>query len=75
MLKKIDVEQLRLGMFLKELCGSWMDHPFWNTRFLLQDPADLDRIRASGIKQCWIDTRKGLDVGNGEGETREQAEA
>jgi len=27
-LKKIDVEQLRLGMFLKELCGSWMDHPF-----------------------------------------------
>lgn len=65
MLKKIDVEQLRLGMFLKELCGSWMDHPFWNTKFLLQDPADLARIKASGIRQCWIDTSKGLDVETG----------
>lgn len=75
MLKKIDVEHLRLGMFLKDLCGSWMDHPFWNTRFLLQDPADLARIRASGIKQCWIDTSRGLDVEGGEGETREEADA
>lgn len=68
-LKKIDVEQLRLGMFLKELCGSWMDHPFWNTKFLLQDPADLERIRKSSIKQCWIDTSKGLDVESGEKST------
>lgn len=60
--KKIDVDQLRLGMFLNELCGSWMDHPFWNTKFLLQDPRDLARIRASGIRQCWIDTARGLDV-------------
>ncbi len=74
-LKKIDVEQLRLGMFLKELCGSWMDHPFWNTRFLLQDPADLARIRESGIKQCWIDTSRGLDIESGTGQTLDEARA
>ena len=75
MLKKIDVEQLRLGMFLKELCGSWMDHPFWNTKFLLEDPADLARILDSGIRQVWIDTSKGADVESGETETEEQSTA
>ncbi len=73
MLKKIDVEQLRLGMFLKELCGSWMDHPFWNTKFLLEDPADLARIRDSAIRQVWIDTSKGLDIEDGNSETEAEA--
>ncbi|MGE3845852.1 MAG: DUF3391 domain-containing protein, partial [Gammaproteobacteria bacterium] len=36
-MRKIPVEQLRTGMFLNEMCGSWMDHPFWNTRFLLEN--------------------------------------
>jgi HD-GYP domain-containing protein (c-di-GMP phosphodiesterase class II) len=72
-LKKIDVEQLRLGMFLKELCGSWMDHPFWNTKFLLEDPADLARIRDSAIRQVWIDTSKGLDIEDGNSETEAEA--
>ncbi len=75
MLKKIDVEQLRLGMFLKELCGSWMDHPFWNTKFLIEDPADLARIYDSAIRQVWIDTSKGTDVEGGEGQSEEEANA
>ena len=62
MLKKISTHDLRLGMFLHELCGSWMEHPFWSTKFLLEDPADIARVVASGIKECWIDTVKGLDV-------------
>ena len=74
MLKKIDVEQLRLGMFLTELCGSWMDHPFWNTKFLLQDPTDLERVRGSAIRQVWIDTSKGLDVEEG-GTTEAESKA
>ena len=71
MLKKIAVQSLRPGMFLHELCGSWMEHPFWNTKFLLEDPADIARIFASNIKECWIDTSKGLDVETSE--TREVA--
>lgn len=62
MLKKINVEQMRLGMHLHELCGTWLDHPFWKTKFVLRDPADLAKLQESGVKECWIDVSKGLDV-------------
>ena len=62
MLKKITIQDLRLGMHLHELCGPWLDHPFWRSRFLLNDPADLARLHDSGIQECWIDNAKGLDV-------------
>jgi HD-GYP domain-containing protein (c-di-GMP phosphodiesterase class II) len=63
MLKRINVQHVTLGMFLHEFCGSWMEHPFWRTRFLLNSEADLQRLRATSIKEVWIDVRKGLDVG------------
>lgn len=62
MLKKIGVEHLKLGMHLHELCGPWMDHPFWRTKFVLRDEADLRRIVDSGITEVWIDVDLGLDV-------------
>src|SRR5689334_19029293 len=62
MLKKIPVKQLRLGMHLHALCGAWLDHPFWKTKFVLKDPSDLAKLLASGITECWIDPAKGLDV-------------
>jgi putative nucleotidyltransferase with HDIG domain len=65
MLKKIPTAQLQPGMFLSELCGSWMDHPFWNTRFLIEDPLDILRIVQSGVSEAWIDTDKGADVAGG----------
>jgi len=52
-------------MFVEELCGSWMDHPFWRSAFLLDDPADLKSIRECGIQEVWIDTARGLDVADG----------
>ncbi len=64
--RKIPVEKLQLGMFLHELCGSWMDHPFWTTKFLLQDAADLERLRTSAVREVWIDTGRGLDIETGE---------
>lgn len=62
MRKRISVEQLTLGMHVQEFCGSWMDHPFWRGKFLLDDPKDLAAILASSIKEVWIDSGKGLDV-------------
>lgn len=62
MLKKISVHQLRVGMHLKEFCGSWMEHPFWRTAFVITDPKDIERILESSIKEVWIDSDKGLDV-------------
>ncbi|MDP2001086.1 MAG: HD-GYP domain-containing protein [Rhodoferax sp.] len=66
MLKRIAVDQLTLGMHLKEFCGSWMDHPFWRTGFVLLDAKDLQIIHASSIKEVWIDCAKGLDIAGGE---------
>jgi len=66
MLKRISVQQLTLGMHLKEFCGSWMEHPFWRTSFVITDPKDIDSILASSIKEVWIDCLKGCDVAAGE---------
>lgn len=65
MLKKIKVEQLTLGMHLKEFCGSWMDHPFWRTGFVVTDPKDITAILASSVREVWIDSEKGVDVPSG----------
>jgi HD-GYP domain-containing protein (c-di-GMP phosphodiesterase class II) len=72
MLKKITVEQLTLGMHIHEFCGSWMDHPFWRAKFVLEDPADLQQIKTCGIQELWIDVKKGIDV---DGSTKQEAEA
>lgn len=80
MLKKIDVKQLSVGMYLKEFCGSWIDHPFWRNSFVITDPKDIERIRASKIQAAWIDCAKGLDVAPdatplSEAETESQVDA
>ncbi|HEX8955686.1 MAG TPA: HD-GYP domain-containing protein [Burkholderiaceae bacterium] len=62
MLKRIAVEDLRVGMFIQELCGSWIDHPFWRSRIKLDDAAVLQQIQASPVKEVVIDIAKGLDV-------------
>ena len=62
MLRKIDTRQLQPGMYLQELCGTWINHPFWRTSFKLKDDAQIAKILNSGIKEALIDTDKGLDV-------------
>ncbi len=68
MLEKIAVRDLNAGMHLHELCGTWLDHPFWKTRFTL-GPADLVKLRQSGVTHCWIDRAKSapeaFDAGSG----------
>lgn len=66
MLKRISVQQLTVGMHLKEFCGSWMEHPFWRTAFVITDPKDIQSILSSSIKEVWIDSSKGLDVAPGQ---------
>lgn len=62
MRKKIAIENIRTGMYIDKLEGSWMKSPFWKSAFKLKDEKDLKSLRTSGIKQVWIDTKKGLDV-------------
>ncbi|WP_454256427.1 HD-GYP domain-containing protein [Pseudomonas sp. Marseille-Q8238] len=66
MLKRIAVSELRIGMYIHEFCGSWMDHPFWKGRFLLKSEHDLRRVHESDIREIWIDASKGLDIAPGQ---------
>lgn len=62
MLKKINVHNVKLGMYLQEVCGSWMEHPFWKKSFEITNPKDLTTLLECGIQEIWIDTDKGLDI-------------
>jgi len=61
-IKKIRISELRLGMFLHGFDDAWIKHPFWKSKFLLRDYADLQAAKTCGIETCWIDTSKGKDV-------------
>jgi hypothetical protein len=74
MLKRIPVSELRVGMFLHELGGAWLDHPFWRSSFKIEDEQTLQKIGASGIREAWIDAGKGLDVVGGVTEAEAGAE-
>lgn len=61
MRKKISVDELEPGMFLDEVCGSWLDNPFWRSRFVISDPKQIAQLRASKVREVWIDVGKGSD--------------
>lgn len=62
MLKKIPTHAVRIGMFIQGFDGNWLSHPFWKSRFVIDDAEDLAQVRQSGVAGVWIDTSKGLDV-------------
>lgn len=62
MLKKISVTELRIGMFVQELCGSWMDNPFWKSSMVIENARQLKMLQQSGIREVWIDAARGRDV-------------
>lgn len=59
MLRKVRPDQVRLGMYIQGFEGSWFRHPFWRTRFLLTDAAELDRVRGASVNAVIIDVAKG----------------
>lgn len=62
MLKKIRFEEIREGMYIQELCASWMSSPFWHKSFLVEATETIEKIKKAGIREVWIDTEKGCDV-------------
>lgn len=61
MLRTIRPDQLRPGMYVQRLSGSWLDHPFWRSSFVAEAD-DVARIQASGVAELVIDVAQGLDV-------------
>lgn len=61
MIKKIKTNDLKIGMYIHDLNCSWMDHGFIKQQFKITSSKDIQKMRAHGIKQVDIDTKKGLD--------------
>lgn len=62
MLKRVSVDQLRPGMFVSSLCGSWFSHAFWRQQFELRGAEDIARLAHGGVREVMIDTERGLDT-------------
>ena len=50
-------------MFVQSFEGSWLNHPFWKTKFLVEDQALVATIREAGVKHLWIDESKSRVIG------------
>lgn len=61
MLRKIPTTQLRVGMFVHEVPGSWLSHPFWRAAFKVTDGKQILQL-SQAVAHVVIDTDKGLDV-------------
>ncbi len=61
-IKKIQVEQLRLGMYIHDINLGWMDHPFAASHFLVKDAETIKKIHDLGIHEIYIDIQRGHDL-------------
>ncbi|AJG19649.1 HD-GYP domain-containing protein [Cupriavidus basilensis] len=62
MLKRIKTQQLQVGMFVARVGGAWLEHPFWRSRFLVNNQEQIDQMIASKVEEVWIDLLKGKGV-------------
>ena len=62
MIRKIRADQLRVGMYVHDFNAGWLEHPFARNRMKIGDDADLRKLAASGIRELFIDTERGVDV-------------
>lgn len=64
MIKKIPVSSLKTGMYLHDLNVGWMDHPFVRSQFTIANEAEIAKIIDLGVRELYIDTARGLDIGD-----------
>ena len=62
MIKKITVSDLCPNMYIHDLNCGWMEHNFLHNSFLVKSREEIEKIVASGIREVYIDTSRGLDV-------------
>jgi HD-GYP domain-containing protein (c-di-GMP phosphodiesterase class II) len=73
MIKKISIQQLRTGMYVSDFNAGWLEHPFVLNSMKITTAEQIAKVLASGVKELFIDTDRGHDVGDAP--TREEAAA
>lgn len=59
MIKRIAVQELRIGMYVHKLEVFWLKHPLVRNDMLLTTDMQIQIIVENGIKEVWIDLSKG----------------
>ena len=64
MIKKIKVNQLKVGMYVHDFNCGWLNHPFFLSSKKVDNAKTIEAIVHHGIRELYIDSSKGLDVYN-----------
>jgi putative nucleotidyltransferase with HDIG domain len=62
MIKRVKTKDLRVGMYIHDLNVPWLDHGFSNSRFLIQDEKQIQKVIQANISEVSIDTVRGIDA-------------
>jgi len=57
---RLPTSQVCVGMYVNSFCGSWLQHDFFRTSFLIDSPKIVERLRASGLEAVMIDPSRGV---------------
>ena len=63
MIKKIKTEQLKHGMFVHDFNCGWLNHPFLTNSMKIEDDQTIKKVIDYGIRELYIDTDQGYDLG------------
>ncbi len=61
-LKKIKIEELKVGMFIVNLGRSWFTHPFLRNQLEITSEKQIQKMRNYRIQEVYIDPERGMDV-------------
>ena len=62
MRKKIDVDELVVGMYVAEIEGGWINSPFWRSSFVISDVKEIEQMRDCNVRNVWVDPKRGKSV-------------
>ena len=60
-LKKISVNDLKVGMFIVNLGISWIRHPFFRNQLKIHSEKQIEKLKKHDILEVYIDPDRGLD--------------
>jgi len=59
-IRKMNIDEIKIGMYIDRLDISWFKHPFLANSFLIGSEQDLQKVIKSGATEAYVDTEKGL---------------
>ncbi len=62
MIKKVEVKQLRPGVYIHRFGGSWLQHPFLFNQKRIRGREAIEQMIDWGMDYVYIDTDRGFDV-------------